>query len=181
MQTVRFISLSAALAFTAPAAAAGLNMVDVPADSSGPAIKVAVWYPSDDPPSPVQFGSFILMRARDGALRGQKLPLVVMTHGRGASFVGNSDTAEHLADQGFVVAALNHPGDTASDKSRIGELSIYLQRPKDVSRVIDHLTTANPWSATVDSSRIGIFGFSRGGYTGLVTVGARPDFAAGLP
>ena len=181
MQTVRFICLSAALAMTAPAAAAGLKMIDVPADSSGPAIKVAVWYPSDDPPSPIKFGAFILRGAKDGAVRGRKLPLVVMTHGRGGSFVGNSDTAEHLADEGFVVASLNHPGDTASDKSRIGELSIYLQRPKDVSRLIDHMITVDPWSATVDPNRIGIFGFSRGGYTGLVAVGARPNFVAGLP
>jgi predicted dienelactone hydrolase len=181
MQTVRFICLSAALALTAPVAAAGLKMIVVPADSSGPAINVAVWYPSDDPPSPIEFGAFILSAAKDGALRGHKLPLVVMSHGRGGSFVANSDTAEHLADNGFVVAALNHPGDTTSDKSRIGELSIYLQRPKDVSRVIDHIITAEPWSAAIDAARIGVFGFSRGGYTGLVAVGARPNFVAGLP
>lgn len=181
MQTIRFICLSAALVLTGSATAAGFKMVDVLADSNGPAIKVVVWYPSDDLPSPIKFGAFILRGAKDGTVRGHKLPLVVMTHGRGGSFVGNSDTAEYLADKGFVVASLNHPVDTASDKSRIGELSIYLQRPKDVSRVIDHMITAEPWSATIDSNRIGIFGFSRGGYTGLVNVGARPNFVAGLP
>ena len=56
------------------------------------------------------------------------------------------DTAERLADAGFVVAALNHPGDTDLDKSLFYDLSIYKQRPLDVKRVIDFLTGASPSS-----------------------------------
>ncbi len=36
-------------------------------------------------------------------------------------------------------------------------------------------------SAKIDSSEIGIFGFSRGGYTGLVAAGANPCFETSLP
>ena len=43
---------------------------------------------------------------------GEKLPLIVMSHGRRGWFGGHHDTAAALADAGFVVAALNHPGDT---------------------------------------------------------------------
>ena len=91
------------------------------------------------------------------------------------------DTAEHLADAGFVVAALDHPGDTALDKSLFADLTIYVRRPRDVKRVIDHLTGTAPFATTVDPNRIGIYGFSRGGYTTLVAIGASPDFALGLP
>lgn len=91
------------------------------------------------------------------------------------------DTAEHLADAGFVVAALNHPGDTALDKSLPYDLSIYTQRPLDIKRVIDYLTGTSPLATTIDPNRIGIYGFSRGGYTALVAIGANPDFALGLP
>jgi predicted dienelactone hydrolase len=36
---------------------------------------------------------------------------------------------------------------------------------------------ASPAAANIDPGRIGFFGFSRGGYTGLVLVGANPDWA----
>jgi predicted dienelactone hydrolase len=36
-------------------------------------------------------------------------------------------------------------------------------------------------AAAIDPDRIGLYGFSRGGYTGLVTIGANPDFALAIP
>jgi predicted dienelactone hydrolase len=176
----RLIGLLAAVVMSAPAAAAGLKFLTVPADASGPVITVAVWYPSSDKPSPVTFGPFTVLAAQEGKIDGNGLPLVVLSHGRGGSFVVHHDTAEHLADEGFVVAALDHPGDTTLDKSRFYDLSIYMQRPLDVKRVIDYLTGASPLATTIDPDRIGIYGFSRGGYTALVAVGANPDFALGL-
>src|SRR5215510_11709611 len=136
------IGLLAAVIMTAPAAAAGLKFFTIPADASGPAITVAVWYPSADKPSPATFGPFTALAAQDGKIDGHGLPLVVLSHGRGGSFVVHHDTAEHLADAGFVVAALNHPGDTALDKSLFYDLSAFIQRPLDVKRVIDYLTGA---------------------------------------
>jgi predicted dienelactone hydrolase len=127
------------------------------------------------------FGRFTVSAAKDGVVSGDRLPLVILSHGRGGSFVGHHDTAERLADAGFVVAALNHPGDAALDKSRISELSVYIERPLDVKRAIDYMTGASPLAAAIDPGRIGFYGFSRGGYTGLVAIGADPDFALGLP
>src|SRR5262245_22210991 len=176
-----FIGLLVAVIMSAPAAAAGLKFLAVPADASGPAITVAVWYPSADRPSPVTLGPITLLAAQDGKIDGRGLPRVVLSHGRGGSFVVHHDTAEHLADAGFVAAALHHPGDTALDKSLLYDLSIYMQRPVDVKRVIDYLSGASPLATTIDPNRIGIYGFSRGGYTALVASGANPDFALGLP
>src|SRR6516225_8778942 len=175
------IGLLAAVIVSAPAAAAGLKFFTVPADASGPAITVAVWYPSAEKPFPVTFGPFTALAAEESKIDGSGLPLVVLSHGRGGSFVVHHDTAEHLADAGFVVASLDHPGDTTLDKSLFYDLSIYRQRPLDVKRVIDYLIDASPLATTIDPNRIGIYGFSRGGYTALVAIGANPDFALGLP
>jgi len=175
------IGLLAAVIVSAPAAAAGLKFFTVPADASGPAITVAVWYPSAEKPFPVTFGPFTALAAQEGKIDGHVLPLVVLSHGRGGSFVVHHDTAEQLADAGFVVASLDHPGDTTLDKSLFHDLSIYRQRPLDVKRVIDYLIGASPLATTIDPNRIGIYGFSRGGYTALVAIGADPDFALGLP
>jgi predicted dienelactone hydrolase len=158
--------------------AAGLRVIDVPADTAGPALHGAMWYPCSEPPSEVKLGNTTLPGVRDCAVNGNKLPLVVVSHGRGGDFVGHHDTAEALADAGFVVAAINHPGDTATDMSRSDDLSALVERPTDIKRLIDFMLDASPLAPKIDPKRIGFFGFSRGGYTGLVLMGARPDWAS---
>jgi predicted dienelactone hydrolase len=72
------------------------------------------------------------------------------------------------------------PGDTVVDLSRSGDLSVFVERPTDIKRLIDFMLAASPTASKIDPDRIGFFGFSRGGYTGLVIIGANPDWAAAL-
>jgi predicted dienelactone hydrolase len=162
----------------------GLRFLDVPADADGPAIEGAMWYPCSEPSGEIDLGKItatfeITMRgAKNGPISGDKLPLVVVSHGKGSHFVLHHDTAETLADAGFIVAAINHPGDTVFDMSRSGDLSVIVGRPTDIKRLIDFMVGASPAAAKIDAERIGFFGFSRGGYTGLVLIGGNPDWAS---
>jgi predicted dienelactone hydrolase len=160
------------------AEAAGFQFIDVPAGADGPALHGAMWYPCAEPPGEVRLGEIILPAVKDCPLLAEHLPLIVVSHGKGGSFIGHHDTDEVLADSGFVVAAINHPGDNVSDLSRSGELSIYVERPMDIKRLIDFMVGASPFAAKIDREQIGFFGFSRGGYTGLVLIGANPDWAS---
>jgi predicted dienelactone hydrolase len=159
------------------AQAAGLRAIDIAADAGGPALAGAVWYPCSQPAGEASLGEFTLLGVKDCPLPDRKLPLVVVSHGRTGNFVGNHDTAEVLADAGFIVAAVNHPGDTGSDLSRTDDLSIYVQRPNDIKRLVDFMLGAPAFASHIDRERIGLFGFSRGGYTGLAVIGANPDWA----
>jgi predicted dienelactone hydrolase len=129
----------------------------------------------------VTLGKITLPAVKDCPLPTAKLPLIVVSHGRGGSFVGHHDTDEVLADAGFIVAAINHPGDTVTDLSLSGDLSIFVERPNHIARLIDFMVGPSPFAALIDQDRIGFFGFSRGGYTGLVLIGANPDWDAPLP
>ncbi len=155
---------------------AGVRAIDVPATVEGPALRGAVWYPCSQPPGEVHLGQFALPGVQDCPLPDGKLPLVVVSHGRKGSLIGHHDTAEVLADAGFIVAAINHPGDTATDLSRTDDLSIYLQRPNDIKRLVDFMVGESAMASNIDRERIGLFGFSRGGYTALVVIGADPDW-----
>jgi predicted dienelactone hydrolase len=62
--------------------------------------------------------------------------------------------------------------------SRSAELSVYVERPADIKRLVDFLLAAPPVASAIDADRIGLFGFSRGGYTGLVVIGGNPDWAS---
>jgi predicted dienelactone hydrolase len=107
---------------TTLAQAAGIWFIDVPA-GDGRAMHGAIWYPGAEPPRPVNFGRITLPGVRDCAIDDDKLPLVVVSHGRGGDFVGHHDTAEALVDAGFAVAAISHSGDTVTDMNRSDDLS----------------------------------------------------------
>ncbi|WP_228747522.1 prolyl oligopeptidase family serine peptidase [Bradyrhizobium sp. BR 10289] len=109
---------------------------------------------------------------------GKGLPLIVVSHGRRGSFLAHSDTATALADAGFVVAAINHPGDTAKDAGRTDAFSVLIERPQDMRRLTDFMLGVWKEAPVLDPQRIGLFGFSRGAYTGLVVIGGNPDFGA---
>ncbi|MGX1321331.1 putative dienelactone hydrolase [Bradyrhizobium sp. USDA 377] len=161
-----------------PAKAAGIQLLD-----SGPALSGAIWYPCAAEPTHVALGrlavgaDFDLKGVKDCPVTGAKLPLVIFSHGRGGWFGANHDTEEALADAGFVVAAINHPGDMFSDSSRRDTLSVWESRPADIVRLLDFLLKDWKDRAVIDPAKVGFFGFSLGGATGLVLMGTRPDFA----
>lgn len=171
-----------ALSGTGAAMAAGLRLIDVPAANGKAAMKAAVWSPCAAAPEEVRIGPFLLPAVRDCPVPEGKYPLVVISHGFGGTYFSHRDTAAALADAGFIVAAINHPGDNALEMKKAGELSALTGRPSDIARLLDHLLEGFSDAGSIDAGRIGVFGFSRGGYTALVLAGGTPDFAnAGLP
>jgi predicted dienelactone hydrolase len=171
--TAVILCLSATLAH-----GAGLRAIDIQAEADGPALTGAVWYPCSQPAGEVAIGKYTLPGVKDCPLPDKRLPLIVMSHGRTGTFAGHHDIAEVLADAGFIVAAINHAGDTSSDLSRTDDLSIYVQRPNDIKRLIDFMLGLPAFASLIDRERIGLFGFSRGGYTALAVIGANPDWAS---
>jgi predicted dienelactone hydrolase len=169
-------AIAAALCLSAATAdAAGLRLVKVETGGATP-MQIAVWSPCAAPAGEVKLRTITLPGTADCSVVGEKLPLIVSSHGYGGSFTGHHDTAETLADAGFVVVAVNHPVDTgAGDMTRADTLAVLTERSADIKRAIDYMLDTWPDHARLDPGRIGFFGFSRGGYTGLVIAGANPD------
>jgi predicted dienelactone hydrolase len=165
-----------ALAAT-PAFSAGFERVSVPA-SSGPPLEVGIWYPSGAPVSSQSLGLYTQTVANGGAIAGRGLPLIVMSHGSGGSFEGHYDTALALADAGFVVAAVTHTGDNYRDPSGMTRVE---NRPPHIKILIDYMLASWSHHGLLDPARIGMFGFSAGGFTALVMVGGVPDMTRVAP
>lgn len=175
---VRWLSAAAFGCAATVVQAAGFAFIEVPADKDGPALRGAVWSPCSTPPGRIDLAPLVLQGTRDCPVAGQGLPLVVVSHGAGGSALGHHDTAATLADAGYVVAAISHPGDNFQDLSRQGYLSAFATRPVDMRRLTDYMLGAWPQRAQLDAGKVGFFGFSRGGYTGLVAIGAVPDWTS---
>jgi predicted dienelactone hydrolase len=135
--------------------------------------------------------------AREGAPvddKGRAFPVVVFSHGSGASPLDFIKTHEHLASHGYVVAAPWHTR-ANQDDNRVNFLNaqnggprfmpcpdgrlipcienvtqnVAINRTRDVSGVLDALPQV--FGAHVDMDRVGVMGHSAGATTAILAAG----------
>ncbi len=159
-----------------PAAAAGFERATV-SDPAHKPIEIGIWYPSEAPVPATPNSPFRQALALDGPITGKHLPLVIVSHGKAGWLGSHADTALALAQAGFVVVAPTHTGDNSDDES-YPTLEWMVERPRQIRRVLDHMLDSWKGREVIDASSIGIFGFSAGAYTALVSIGATPDLVA---
>ena len=137
---------------------------------------IAIWYPTSATPWPTTpLGLTLMNVARDGTIAGNRLPLVILSHGNGGSPGNHVDLAMALADAGYVVAAPMHTGDNIQDSGGLSSRIFWTNRNHEVRGTIDFVV--NTWQGRdrIDAGRIGAFGFSAGAFTVLTTIGGHPD------
>jgi predicted dienelactone hydrolase len=112
-------------------------------------------------------------------------PVIVFSHGMGSVRHELRYLASHLASYGFVVAAVEHPGSNEANtnkaiagKTRLLKPQEFLERPKDISFVIDELekinqTADNALKGKLATDKVMVVGYSFGGGTALSIAGAR--------
>jgi predicted dienelactone hydrolase len=118
--------------------------------------------------------------------REGKTPVIIFSHGLASRPEDYAQAIEHLASYGFLVAAPQHPGsDTQYLQGMLGgyyrnifDGNEFINRPKDISFVIDELARRNPsqFQGQLDLTNVGVAGHSFGGYTSLAVAGAQIDF-----
>lgn len=167
----------AVLLLAAPSAGAAGFQYGAAPDPDDKPIELGIWYPSDAATAPQPLGLFSQDVAYYGAVSGQSLPLIVISHGTGGGAASHYDTALALADAGFVVVALSHTGDNYKDRAYSFTRRNFVERPRQVSRVIDFMLNSWDGHDHLDPARIGMFGHSAGGATTLIVLGANPDFS----
>ncbi len=139
-----------------------------------------VWYPTDATEGSVEaHGNQVWLgidAIPDAEPAPGRFPLVVLSHGMYGNAMNQSWLAADLAARGFVVAAVSHPGTSTWSRDPDDARRMW-ERPKDVSRVIDHLLSASDIAAHVDPDRIYMAGHSLGGFTAVALAGGRYDNA----
>lgn len=142
-------------------------------------IQMGIWYPSDAPVPKAINSPFRQALALNAKVSGDHLPLVILSHGYGGWMGGHADAALELAEAGYIVAAPEHPGNNSEDESA-STAEWLVSRPADIATVIDFMLQDWPAAEHIAADRIGVYGFSAGGYTALVAAGAVPDFLQAL-
>lgn len=144
-------------------------------------IAATVWYPAsaDSLPTDWRAGVFHFGRAALDAPFGDSVrrPLIVLSHGTGGSAGQLSWLAEALVRGGYLVAAVNHHGNTAAeDASAIPGYVLPAERGRDLSVLIDRLLDDRILGGRIDVARIGAAGFSLGGLAALSLAGVHLSF-----
>ncbi|OCC02574.1 hypothetical protein BA190_23025 [Labrys sp. WJW] len=147
-------------------------------------LQTRLWYPTD------ARGPLTSIGGREGSFPGINVaenappaagshPLVLLSHGFGGSWRNLNWLAAELAGRGYIVAAPDHPGTTTADKRPEQAVRLW-ERPHDLSRVLDAVSTDPGLAGPIEAGRIAAIGHSLGGWTVMALAGGRYD-ASRLP
>jgi len=145
------------------------------------ALVTTIWYPAKTgsveqedwvgpPDAPIASAGKAAPDA-DLAVSPAKFPLIVISHGSGGSALMMAWLGTRLAAEGYVAAAVNHPGNNALEPYTTRGFVEWSERATDLSRVLDAILADRKFGARIDQSRIGAAGFSLGGFTVIELAG----------
>ncbi len=178
-RSIGFVLSALLVAVSAHAANAGFQTLTVPGTSVDKPITVALYYPTQASARAIPMGPFTPHIAIGGAPDASVRGLILLSHGTGGSELGHTSVAEALAQHGYLVAAMRHPGDNWQDTSLTGSANFFTERPRQASKVIDAVLSNPQWRGKIASDargvKVGAIGHSAGGYTVLALGGAVAD------
>lgn len=149
-----------------------------------PSVRVTVWYPATagaveeridiGPPSKPLF---VVGAAAQGApfADAKRRPVILFSHGFGGTARIMGWFGLPLARAGYVVIAVDHPGNNGLDKMTAAGAVLSWDRAQDLRAALDAVRADPAIAPHLDLKRLGVSGFSAGGFTSLVSAGARVD------
>jgi predicted dienelactone hydrolase len=143
-------------------------------------VTTEVWYPTDDTLTAKDKGPYPFIHipaVRNAAVAGKKLPLILISHGTGGGRITLEWLADKLVQNGFIVAAVDHFGNTYDNKIA-EDFAEPWRRPLDISYALTALLKDPAFAGAIDDQRIGAAGFSLGGYTVIALAGGKFDLNA---
>ena len=145
------------------------------------ALVTTIWYPAKagsveeqrwvgPPDAPIASAGKAAPDA-DLSVSPAKFPLILVSHGSGGSAPMMAWLGTRLAAEGYVAAAVNHPGNNALEPYTTRGFVEWSERATDLSRVLDAILADRKFGERIDQSRIGAAGFSLGGFTVIELAG----------
>ncbi|HEY2357916.1 MAG TPA: alpha/beta hydrolase, partial [Phenylobacterium sp.] len=149
-------------------------------------VRVTVWYPAAEgaeeqsldigPPGQPLF--YVGSAAPNAAFADARpRPVILFSHGYGGSARMMAWFTTVLAQQGYVVIAVDHPGNNSQDKMTVPGAALFWDRPGDLAAALERARTDPTIAPHLDVRRLAVAGFANGGFTALEAAGARTDLA----
>lgn len=175
MFRVVFVAVSVLLFSMQVQASPGFRQITL-SDIKGEPLDVAVWYPAGQKKAAETVGENAAFVGVTVILNAPPTsgahPLLVISHGFNGSWRNLAWLAVAMAEQGYIVAAPDHPGTTTFNQNSDEARKLW-KRPREISRVIDFISHSADLFGTTDNDRIAALGHSLGGWTVMSLAGAR--------
>lgn len=153
------------------------RQLNISPDSTRP-LNMAVWYPSAETGTPQKVGDNLafygISALSDAAPLAGRHPLLLLSHGYGGNWRNLNWLAAYMASQGYIVAAVDHPGTTTFNKSPQDAQQLW-RRPQDLQQAMAKIIATPTLAGKVDVDRIAAVGHSLGGWTVIELAGGRFD------
>ncbi|GLQ33749.1 hypothetical protein GCM10007939_00320 [Amylibacter marinus] len=137
-----------------------------------------LWYPTTEVENPVPAHGNVVWEPisviPDAPLTTETHPLVLLSHGMFGNARNQAWLASALTKQGYIVAAIDHPGTSTFNRNADQRRSLW-RRPQDISRTLDYLLDQPAFKSVIDPARIHMAGHSLGGFTAVALAGGRFD------
>lgn len=145
------------------------------------ALVTTIWYPADaasleqsqwigNPGSPFASAGKAAPDAKLVPLPA-RFPLVLLSHGTGASALMMAWLGTDLAAHGYIAAAVNHPGNNGTEPYTPQGFILWWERARDLSVVADKMLADLTFGGRIDPKRVGAAGFSLGGFAVIEIAG----------
>ena len=157
---------------------AGYEQMRITDESRNRPIHLDIRFPSKGEEKEHNYGISKGSVAEGATLVGEKLPVILLSHGSMGAASNYSWLAEYLSRHGYVVLGVSHFGESPvfgpasldpTSVSRFGD------RTKDLNFALDFLLERSKYATNLDSTKIGAIGHSSGGASVLMLAGA--DFS----
>ncbi|MDD1779995.1 alpha/beta fold hydrolase [Enterovibrio sp. ZSDZ35] len=162
---------------TVQAESVGFTQITMNDDLNRP-LSVFIWYPTKQKNPMSKLAENVVFVGTDVVKNAEPKdttsPLIVMSHGYRGSWRNLNWLAHKFAQQGYVVAAPDHPGTTTLDQSQESATQ-WWQRPRDLSRVLTYMLETSAWQGQLDASDVTAIGHSLGGWSVMQLAGAEFD------
>ena len=149
-----------------------------------PTLRITVWYPTTDQAKadPIDIGppDKPLLRVGDAAPNapfalGGRRPVILLSHGFGGTARVMGWFGIRLAQDGYIVIAVDHPGNNGRDPMTVPGAILPWERAEDLKLALRSVSKEPALGPHMDLTRVAAAGFSAGGFTALVLGGARAD------
>jgi predicted dienelactone hydrolase len=147
-----------------------------------PELRITIWYPaaSDAVESPVVIGPANRVLFEVGAAADAPFveddarhPVILLSHGFGGSARMMGWFGIAMAGRGYIVVAVDHPGNNARDEMTLPGAVLWWDRAEDLRSALDAVGRDPAIGPRADLNRVGVAGFSDGGFAALAATGAR--------
>jgi predicted dienelactone hydrolase len=135
---------------------------------------VQIHYPTLAPAVPTAFGAHTMDVCTDAPIMAGAFPLVVLSHGNSGSHLIYHTITTHLAQNGYIVAMVEHYGNNRKNNELEKSLKNLEYRPRHIQMTIDALLLNETFAAAIDADKIAVIGHSIGAYTALAATGGIP-------